>query len=52
MPNRQIDIDKVRDKIGFIDENGTVLPELAYCLNNVVNILMTGDTGTGIEYWV
>ena len=47
MPSRQIDIDKVRDKIGFIDENGTVLPELAYAINNVANVLITGDTGTG-----
>ena len=46
---KQIDIDKVRDKIGFIDENGTVLPELAYALNNTSNVLITGDTGTGIE---
>ena len=44
---KQIDIDKVRDKIGFIDENGNVLPELAYALNNSANVLMTGDTGTG-----
>ena len=43
----KIDAEKLGKDFGFIDETGTIIPSLAYALNNNVPVLLSGDTGTG-----